>query len=346
MKSSTTLQEIYEQPEAIGELIQSERSNIEKITRELAGKFSYIVIAARGTSDNAARYAQYLFGAHNGLQVALATPSLFSVYKHPPRLDGALIIGISQSGQSPDIVSVLSEAHRQGRPTIAITNIDTSPLANAADYVIPLHAGPEKGVAATKTYTTSLIALALFSCLMEGNNERISELMKAPASIQQTFALLESVIPHVERYCYMEHCAVLGRGYNYSTAFEAALKVKELNRIVAEPYSTADFMHGPIATVHKGFPVFVISPRGAVADDMQELIANLKKIEAELIILSDDQTVLTKANFPLPYASGLPEWLTPLTAVIPAQLFALQLSIEKGFDPDHPVGLKKVTETI
>jgi glucosamine--fructose-6-phosphate aminotransferase (isomerizing) len=144
----------------------------------------------------------------------------------------------------------------------------------------------------------------------------------------------------------MEHCAVLGRGYNYSTAFEVALKVKELNRIVAEPYSTADFRHGPIATVHKGFPVFVVAPRGAVTKDMQELISDLRNLQAELLVISDDQDILSSANFPLPYSNSLPEWLTPLSAVVPGQLFALQLSLEKGYDPDHPQGLKKVTETI
>jgi glutamine---fructose-6-phosphate transaminase (isomerizing) len=156
MKNSILYSEICEQPAVISELLQQERQNVSQIARAIAGKFDYVVIAARGTSDNAARYAQYLFGAHNSLQVALATPSLFSIYKTPPNLDHALVIAVSQSGQSPDIVSVITEAARQGRPTIAITNDSASPLSAAAGHVIPLHAAQEKAVAATKTYTSSL----------------------------------------------------------------------------------------------------------------------------------------------------------------------------------------------
>jgi len=345
MSPSILNSEIHEQPEIINELLEKEASNVDHICKELKNRFKYVVIAARGTSDNAARYAQYLFGAHNHLQIALATPSLFTLYDEPPDLSEALVIGISQSGQSPDIVSVLAEGKRQGRPTLAIVNTLQSPLYNIADYVIPLHAGVERAVAATKTYTASLAALALFSCSLAEDSKRIDDLKNIPHAIQISFSSLESAIEHVERYRYMERCNVIGRGFNYSTTFEVALKVKELTRVVAEPYSSADFRHGPIATVSQGFPVILIAPQGIISADLNSLIVNLNQLGAELLIISDDTSLLSIADLPLPIPAGLPEWVTPLAAIIPGQLFAARLAAEKGFNPDQPEGLHKVTET-
>lgn len=345
MENSTLHQEIHQQPDVIAELLQAENQNVGQIANSIRGKFKYVVIAARGTSDNAARYAQYLFGSYNHLQVALATPSLFSLYEMPPDLSEALVIGISQSGQSPDIVSVLAEAHRQGRPTLAITNDVQSPLAQTAAYRIPLHAGTEKAVAATKTYTASLAALAMLSCHMQNQPERLELLRRVPGLLRTTLTATEGGIGRTERYRYMEHCSVIGRGFNYATAFEVALKVKELTRVVAEPYSSADFRHGPIATVTQGFPLILIALAGAVSKDMADLITHLKTLQAELITITDDPALLAGSLFPLALPTGLPEWLTPLISVIPGQLFALNLALARGLNPDQPVGLHKVTET-
>jgi glucosamine--fructose-6-phosphate aminotransferase (isomerizing) len=156
LQSTILESEIQQQPDIIRHLIESERENVERIVQKVQHKFKYILIAARGTSDNAARYAQYLFGINNQIQVALATPSIFSIYEKAVNLDEALVIGISQSGQSPDIISVLTEGKKQGRPTLALTNDPESPLGKVAEHVIPLWANPEKAVAATKTYTSSL----------------------------------------------------------------------------------------------------------------------------------------------------------------------------------------------
>jgi glutamine---fructose-6-phosphate transaminase (isomerizing) len=345
MSKSLLETEISEQPDVIAELIENEFENVRRMTGELKGKFKYVLIAARGTSDNAARYAQYLFGAHNRLQVGLATPSLFTMYESSPDMSEALVIGISQSGQSPDIVSVLTEARRQERPAIAITNDASSPLAEAADYVIPLHAVPERSVAATKSYTASLAALALFSCCLRDNKDLLEDLRRVPAFMRHTFEGLQGSLENVQRYRYMEHCAVIGRGYNYSTAFEISLKVKELTRTVSEPYSSADFRHGPIATIYRGFPVILIAPRGAIFLDMKELLDRLRTLQAETLIISDELEVLDTAHLPLPIPSGMPEWLTPLVSILPGQLFALNLTLEKGLNPDNPEGLTKVTET-
>jgi glucosamine--fructose-6-phosphate aminotransferase (isomerizing) len=345
MTSSILNSEIHEQPQIISDLLHFETDRVAKIADDLRGQFKYVLIAARGTSDNAARYAQYLFGSHNRLQIALATPSLFTLYNSPPNLSEALVIGISQSGQSPDIVSVLAEAKRQGRPSLAVTNFDQSPLANTADFVINLHAGAEKAVAATKTYTSSLAALALLSCWLEKDEDWLRELTKVPQVMAQALEDLIPAIQRVERYRYMAHCNVIGRGYNYSTAFEVALKIKELTSVVAEPYSSADFRHGPVATVHRGFPVILLAPQGAINNDLRDLVVSLKKLEAEILMISDDPGLLSQSNFPLQFPVGLPEWLTPLVAIIPGQLFALQLTIEKGLNADQPAGLTKVTET-
>ncbi len=345
MTESTLLREIHEQPEVLRRLIEEGTPELRRIAGALQGTFEYVVIAARGTSDNAARYAQYLLGARNALQVALATPSLFTLYDRPPSFAGALVIGISQSGQSPDIVSVVEEARRQGRPTLALTNTPASPLAELSEHCIELRAGEERAVAATKTYTASLLALALLAAFLEGRESDLEPLRRVPDLVTETLELAQPRMGRAERYRYMEHCAVVGRGYNYATAFEIALKVKELTGIVAEPYSSADFRHGPIGMVREGFPTLAVAPTGAVYDDVRELIARLDALGGELLVVSDRAELLERAHLPLPLPAGIPEWLTPMLAVLPGQLLGYHLARARGLDPDQPEGLQKVTET-
>jgi glucosamine--fructose-6-phosphate aminotransferase (isomerizing) len=337
--------EIFEQPDVVKRLITEEWSRVVDVAKEVNGSFDYVVIAARGTSDNAARYAQYLLGAHNQLPVGLATPSLFTLYHQPPKLNRALVLGISQSGQSPDIVAVIEEARKQGRPTIAVTNEPESPLAQNANYLIQLHTGPEHAVAATKTYTASLVALALFSTALRNHSPSFEQLNSLPELMQETLSHSAEAISRVERYRYTNHLAVIARGFNYATAFEVSLKVKELTQIVAEPYSSADFLHGPISMIHEGFPVLMIATRGSVLDDMRALAQRLEKLNSELLLISDDDDLLIEAQFPMRLPSKVPEWLTPVIAVLPGQLFSLGLARAKGLDPDKPEGLSKVTET-
>jgi glucosamine--fructose-6-phosphate aminotransferase (isomerizing) len=337
--------EIYEQPGVVELLLEQEAEKVKTLVQKLRGKYQYVIIAARGTSDNAARYAQYLLGAHNQLPVGLATPSLYTLYGQPPKLDGALVIGISQSGRSPDIVAVIEEAQKQGRPTLAITNAPDSPLAQKADHVLTLHAEFEKAVAATKTYTASLASLALLSASFSEDPVYFQHLRQIPDFMRTTLTMSEDMLPRVERYRYIEHCAVIGRGFNYSTAFEISLKVKELTRIVAEPYSSADFLHGPISMIQEGFPVVVIAPKGSVYEDMRSITKRLHELESELLLISDEPQLMEYANLPMLLPPGLPEWLTPLVAVLPGQLFSLALARSRRLDPDSPTGLTKVTET-
>src|SRR5712692_10021183 len=219
-------QEIWSQPEGIARVLERETKRIIQIIAQLPA-FDYVLIAARGSSDHAATYAKYAWTTLAGYPVALAAPSLLTMYKAPPRLAGALVVGISQSGQSPDIVAVLEEGKRQGRPTLAITNDGTSPLATTADHVVELHVGPERSVAATKTYTAQLAVMAVFAAALSGDAHYMEALKQLPAAIETTLRLSSQIAQPVERYRYMDRCIVIGRGYNYSTSFELALKLKE-----------------------------------------------------------------------------------------------------------------------
>jgi len=340
-------EEIMEQPRSLERLIDGQWSHIRDVASALGEReFDTIFLTARGTSDHAGLYAKYLWGAGNGLPIALAAPSLFSVYEAPPRLNRALVLGISQSGQSPDIVSVMEEGRRQGMPTLAITNAPDSPLAEAAEWVIDIAAGPEKAVAATKSYTGQLTAVALLSVALAGEDERYDVLRRVPQWVDEVLSLNEEIGCIAERYRYMRESVVIGRGYNYGTAFEWSLKLKELTYTVSEPYSSADFRHGPIAVVSQGFPVFAVVPRGAVYSDIMELARGLKDDYAvELLTVSNTEEALALGDRSLRLPEAMPEWLSPIVAIIPAQLLVYHLTLAKGFDPDQPRGLSKVTRT-
>ncbi len=338
--------EILEQPKILSHLLNEERPAIERIAqiiRQRSPKF--VVLAARGSSDNAGRYAQYLFGAFNGLPVALATPSLFTLYEKPPRMQDALVIAISQSGQSPDIVAVVDEGRRQGALTIALTNDIESPLALAAEHRLNLRAGQERAVAATKTYTTSLMMIAMLSAALAQDESHFAALETIPAILDQIVSGADETIKASERYRYMEACVVVSRGFNYATSFEVALKLKELTYILAEPYSTADFQHGPLALVADGFPVMAIVPDGGLAGELVEFLKELNRRGAELLVISGREDALEIARTPLPLPTGIPDWLSPIAAVVRGQLFALGLTLAKGYSPDAPRGIHKVTLT-
>jgi len=337
--------EILEQPDILAGLINTQRGNIEGIVNAIGSPKS-IFIAARGTSDNAARYAKYVWGSYNQVPVTLATPSLFSIYHKPPNLSGMLVIGISQSGESPDLLAVIEEANRQGCNTLAITNQKDSPLAIQSDFLIDIQAGAELSVAATKSYSAQLGVITMLSAAWNNSDNQWKEIQQVPGFMAQALAVETDISIFASRYRYMNQCVVLGRGYNYATAFEWSLKLKELTYVVAQPYSSADFLHGPIALVSHGFPVFAIAPQGEVFDDMAKLLTELKLNRlADLFLISDNQTLLELADCPIPIPIGIPEWLTPIIGILPAQLFSYHLTLIKGINPDAPRGLTKVTRT-
>lgn len=338
--------EIHEQPAVLHAFLEHELSVIQEIARAIRQRdIRFVLIAGRGTSDNAGRYANYLLGARNGLPVALAAPSLFTVYAAPPQLHGALVLAISQSGRSPDIVAVVDEARRQGAMTVAITNRTDSDLARAAEFVIDLRAGEERSIAATKTYTAQLMAIAALGSVLAEDVAALAALRALPQAVEQTLGVAPQVAECAERYRYMQDCVVIGRGYNYATAYEMALKLKELTYTIAEPYSSADFMHGPLALIENGFPAFVVATRGKMRDELVELIQLLRQREAEPFVVSDDNDVLRLGRVAIPLPVAVEEWLSPLTAIVPGQLLAMYLAAERDYDPDHPRGLRKVTET-
>jgi len=337
--------EILEQHHSIKALLDDQTDPIQSIADSI-GKPSGIFIAARGTSDNAARYAKYVWGYNNQIPVTLAAPSLFSIYGKPPLLADNLVVGISQSGESPDLLAVLEEANQQGCSTLAITNRPSSPLGQEANFVIDIQARPELSIAATKSYTAQLGAIAMLSAAWTGDPKPWKQLAKVPNFISALFEQETQIQTYALRYRYMDQCVVLGRGFNYATAFEWSLKLKELTYAVAQPYSSADFLHGPIALVSSGFPIFAVAPEGDVLNDMAALLRKLKENHrADLFIVSEDQDLLQIADCPLPLPKGIPEWLSPLVTIIPAQLFSYHLTLIKGIDPDTPRGLKKVTLT-
>jgi len=338
-------QEILSQSEVIERLLERETKHIQHIVEQVPA-FDYALIAARGSSDHAATYAKYAWSTLAGYPVALAAPSLLTMYKTRLRPANALVVGISQSGQSPDIIAVLEEGKRQGRPTLAITNDGASPLAAMADHVVELHAGPEQSVAATKTYTAQLAVIAIFAAALSGQAQHLDELQQVPGSIESTLRLDPEIAQSVERYRYMDRCIIIGRGYNYATSFELALKLKELTYIMATAYSSADFRHGPIATIESGLPVFLVMPAGATFDDMYDLALELQRRGSELIVISDSEQALSLARTAFPISPGVPEWLSPLTTIIPGQLFVLHLALTIGLNPDIPRGLHKVTRTL
>jgi glutamine---fructose-6-phosphate transaminase (isomerizing) len=339
-------QEIAQQPEVLRRLLTEETENVRQIAaavRQFNPAFVYI--AARGTSDNAARYAQYLMGVYNRLPVGLAAPSIHTLYEAPPNLSRALVIGISQSGKSVDVGQVVTDARAQGAMTISITNDAASPMAQAAEYHIPLHAEEEKSVAATKTYTAQLTVVAMLVAALAESDELHAALKKLPDGVSETLALSSEVPRWAERYRYMTQFASIGRGYNYCTAFEISLKVKELCYITGHGYSEADFLHGPVAQVLPGFPVVVVAPGGKTLPVMLEFLTKLKERQAEALVISNEDATFATAHQKMRIAPSTPEWLTPVTAVIPGQIFAMSLAAAKGHEVDRPRGLTKVTVT-
>ncbi|HEY4026847.1 MAG TPA: SIS domain-containing protein [Candidatus Dormibacteraeota bacterium] len=334
--------EIGEQPEVAERVLDSAAGPVAEAAAAIrAADPAGLVIAARGSSDHAAVYAKYLFEARNGLPVALAAPSLFTLYRRPPDLRRFCVLAISQAGASTDVVEVLAEAGRQGAVTVAITNDPGSPLASAARHVVELGAGLERSVPATKTYTASLLVVALLSQALRPEPAFAGALSRVPEALRAALATEGDLEPLVGALSGATRLAVLGRGYNLATAMEVGLKVMEAAYLVTEARSVADFLHGPIAIVEPGFPVLLLDAAGPAAGEMARLAGELRRRGAR---------VLTVGDGPLPggepgvrLATGLPEALTPLPFAVAGQLLTAGLAAARGIDPDSPRGLRKVT---
>lgn len=339
--------EIEEQPEVLRGLLAQQGDVVAEVAAAIrAYKPAHVVIAARGSSDNAARYAQYVLGAHHRYSVGLAVPSLHTIYRQPPSLRGALTIGISQSGQSPDVVAVVDNARYQGGLTLAITNEPDSPLARAAEHRIGLCTGKERAVAATKTYTAQLMAVAMLSAALDKSGALAEEVAQVPDWVADAVKRSATVGNHVADYRESTRFVVLGRGFNYCTAFELALKIKETSHAMADPYSVADLLHGPVAMLEPGLPAIVIAPRGPATRALGSLLTVLASRGADALVLSDDPEVGALGRHWVSLPPEIPPWLSPISAIVPGQRFSAALAEAKGRDPARPRGLSKVTLTL
>ena len=342
------LDEIRQQPETLERTLHGELRRIEKF-RELIGrrKPRLVVLAARGTSDNAAQFGRYLIEITTGIPVSLAAPSIATLYQAKLDYRDTMVIAISQSGESTDTNVVVEQAKKQGALTIGITNESRSTLAGLAEHVFLVRAGKEKSVAATKTYTGQVMMMYLIAYAL-GAKIRLLDLEKIPDLVRLALGMEAEVAALSERYRFMDHAVVMGRGLNYSNAFEFALKLMETCYVIAERFSSADFQHGPIAMVEQGFPVFLFAPSGVTWPGLKGMVGQLRALNAEMVVITDRRNTeaceLGTRLICLP--ERVLEVFTPIPYIVPAQLFAAALAAQKGLDPDKPRTINKVTKTL
>jgi glucosamine--fructose-6-phosphate aminotransferase (isomerizing) len=333
--------EIRFQPQMIREISESWVEDVDRL-RLLLTSPTAALVAARGTSDNAARYAKYLWGVQNRLPVALAAPSLYTGYQTEPVIPSDwAVVGISQSGASPDLRAVLGADSHRLNDRIAITNDGSSPLAAVASVVVALGAGEEYAVAATKTYTAQLAAAMKLSEAWSGEVVGISGLATAMEHILDDEASIQKA---AERVADMASCAILGRGLNMATAYEWALKITETSYVSAHPFSSADFRHGPIAMAGSATPVLAVIDNDAFASTTMTLVEALRAERGTPTVL-----ISSMAEAKADVVIRIPELrrpLTPLVAAVAVQLFSYHLAIARGLDPDSPKGLTKITSTL
>jgi glutamine---fructose-6-phosphate transaminase (isomerizing) len=347
-RMSRMMEEIREQPVVLERTLAGGLRRAEAFRRVVAERRpKLVVLAARGTSDNAALFGRYLIEITTRIPVSLAAPSILTLYNARVNYREALVVAISQSGESTDINFIVENARAQGALTLGITNERSSTLARLAEHVFLVRAGKEKSVAATKTYTGQLLLLYLLAWAL-GGGLRVRSLERLPEHVASALQLAPQVQELAVRYRFMRHAVVVGRGLNYSNAFEFALKLMETCYIVAERFSSADFWHGPIALVEPDFPVFAFAPPGVTAESIHATMEKLRSLRAEVVAISGPgaPAAAHPAARLLTLPCRLPEILTPIPYIVPAQLFAAYLAKEKGLDPDRPRTLSKVTLTL
>ena len=342
------MEEIREQPAALARTLAGGLRRVESFRRMMARRRpKLIVLVARGTSDNAALFGRYLLEITTGIPVVLAAPSIVTLYGARPSYSDALVVGISQSWESTDTNLVIEQARVAGALTLGITNERASSLARIAEHVFLVRAGKEKSVAATKTYTGQMLMLYLLAYAL-GGRIRLSDLERLPELVELALGLEEPIQELSERYRFMSHAVVVGRGLNYANAFEFSLKLMETCYVVAERFSSADFLHGPIALVEPNFPVFAFAPSGVTWGSIGQTLSKLKSLRAEVVAITDAAN--PEAGDCATRAIRLPrrmrEILTPIPYIVPAQIFSACLAVQKGLNPDSPRTLSKVTLTI
>ncbi len=353
MSADIMRSEILEQPSVCARLLDREEAGLRKLVASLkARKPKGIVLAARGSSDHAAIYARYLLEMLTGLPVSLAAPSLVTIYKAKPVFKDYLVVGVSQSGQGPDINAIVAEASRQGAITLGVTNDNKSGLAKAAKHLLYLGAEKERAVAATKTFTTELAGLALLAAIWSGNKKLLAELHEIPNAMSR---VLMDVEPRVATAAHklkaLNACVVVGRGFQMGVAHEMGLKMKECAGVPALSYSTADFKHGPISLAAAGFPIFYVSAPGKLEAEAKEYTLDFVKRGAKVfrVGLRDPgmKSLPKHKNLDVSMCADahVSEIFSPLLTILPGQWFAYHNALAKGLNPAMPKGLTKVTKT-
>ena len=343
---SLMLDEIAEQPSALERTIQQERDKVARLGAHLRARdLDLIVLVARGSSDNAALFGRYLLELTTGIPVSLAAPSVYTLYGAKLKLNRALVIGVSQSGEGEDINRVLDIARASGATTVGITNEPSSSMVSLVDETLLMHGGRERSVAATKTFTGQMMLFyMLAAALAEANSNLRYEAI--PDYVAGALAHREAIRQLVERYVFMENCVVVGRGLLYANAYEMALKLMETCYVVAERFSSADFLHGPLAIVERHFPIILFSQPGATRRGVKELMQRLSELRADKLIITDDAELAAMSTRSIMMTAEIDELLAPIPYMVPAQLFAALLADAKGLDPDTPRSLSKVTRTL
>jgi glutamine---fructose-6-phosphate transaminase (isomerizing) len=338
------LEEIAEQPSALEQTMLAEREKYVRLGSFLRKKdIDLVVIVARGSSDNASLFGRYLIEVTAGIPVSLSAPSVYTLYKAKLNLGRALVIGVSQSGEGDDINMVLESAKASGAYTLGITNEASSTMANIADETLLIHAGRERSVAATKTYTGQMLHFYMLANALAENKLAIERI---PDYTSRALQLKPQIKELVQRYVFMENCVVVGRGMNYGNSYEMALKLMETCYVVAERFSSADFFHGPLAIVERRFPVVMFGPSGVTQKSSLELLDRLHELNADCLSITNDPEIAKSSPNSIVLPSEIEEFLSPIPFIVPAQLFAALLSEAKGLDPDAPRSLSKVTKTL
>lgn len=341
---SIMLDEIGEQPAVLEKTINEEQETATRIGDLIRSRdIDVIVLVARGSSDNAALFGRYLLEVTTGIPVSLSAPSIFTLYNAKLRLSRALVIGVSQSGEGDDINFVLERAKSSGAFTVAVTNEADSTMANLADETLRIHAGRERSVAATKTYTGQML---LFYMLAAAIGDARIDHRRIPEYTAEALKLAPKVKTVAERYAFMENCVVVGRGYNYGNAYELALKLMETCYVVAERFSSADFFHGPLAIIERRFPVIHFGPKGATRQGSIELMERLESLNADRFSITNDAEIAKLSTRSIMLPENIEEILSPIPFIVPAQMLAAYLAEAKGIDADAPRSLSKVTKTL
>lgn len=337
--------EIMEQPKILKKAGEYNTKVIGEIVQRIKSmKPDCIIIAARGTSDHAAVYAKYCFEAMTGTPVSLAAPSVVTIYKRSLDYKNKMVIGITQSGMAEDVRILLKEAKIQGALTVACTNTLCSPVAEEAEFHLYCNAGKELSVAATKTFMAEMYLMAALAARQAGNNELTEELEKLPEKIGLLLSNADKIAASISGYKDMNSCFVLGRGFVYPVALEAALKMQETAYILGYAYAISDFWHGPLAMVSKGTPVFMYCSAGSMLPDELKMLQRLEEIGADVMAVTPDKKTAEKAGR-FVIIPGADPVLLPFFHLAVAQLFAYGLTMAKGLNPDNPRNIQKITIT-